>query len=407
MSSASSQHTAITTADASSSSSAPPRNDTAIEIRGGLPRSTLEMRIGTDSQELLNKLQVAQGFVFPGINYHIALYDDLNSADVDVAIANSSKRHNTSRQRIALWIIVADRVQIAATGRVRYISDTEPLDTELALVLRLDVQRMILAQSFNERVMCMEKPRSRTDAEEIFPAFTANILTLAKLEIIDGVYDVDFELVNSVLDDLREWVTESKLADSDPLLQMSRDWATILATFPYYTPGVTARNSTIAQSSVSSTTALSSSSSDSDSWMEMFSELSRRRWAGDEITSDECKRLELCIVRCNPDPRHMLIILESLQASINDSIVPVQRYWYYSALYELIHISMISATIDENYSPRIGSILMKQAIEYAAERDRQLLTMTSIGRSPTDRVSVEIEDVLLRSVIWGLLNSKK
>jgi hypothetical protein len=370
------------------------------------------MRIGTDSLELLKQLQVAQGFAFSGINYHIALYDDLNSADVDVAIANSSKRHNTSRQRISLWIIVTDRVQIAATGRVRYISVTEPLDTELALVLRLDVQRMILAQSFNEHVMCMEKPRSRTEAEEIFPAFTANLLTLAKLEIIDGVYDVDFELVNSVLGDLRMWISESMLAESDPLVQMSHDWATILATFPYYTPGGEGRRgSAIVQNSTSSvSTSAKASSSDcsgGDSWMEMFTELFQRRWAGDEITADECKRLERCIACNNPDPEHMLIILESLQASIDVSATPVRRYWYYSALYETIHISMISATVDANYSPRVGNILMKQAVEYAAERDRQLLAMTTIGRSPADRVGVEIEDILLRSVIWALLNQKK
>jgi hypothetical protein len=146
--------------------------------------------------------------------------------------------------------------------------------------------------------------------------------------------------------------------------------------------------------------------SNQETWEDTFRILFLKKWTNEKVTKTELRKFHIDLTCSNASSQTVLMMLDSIcttNESFGDATIS-QRYWYYSSLYELIRMAGIRAATDKKFTNAIGQLIIELSVQYAAERDRQLLLLAgqgkSISRSPSDIPDIQLEDIAINHVFW-------
>jgi hypothetical protein len=374
----------------------------------------ITIRIGTNTNKLFEQLGKCDSYRYAEINYTLVHCDanDVAWLDIDVFIAKNVIDLPTEIESVRMWIL-QEAAPLQNFGSVHYIKPNRDLDTELALHLRLDVQRMILAKNFNTYLQTGILPTSYNGVKAAFATMYTNIITLHQLQINDLIYAVDFTTTNKVISLYQLWLDTSLLdgtvKGTDPIVQMIPEWNRLLDTFPYRKTSQKAQADSPTEPDFNDLVD-NLAPCDNVTWEEMFHALFPRRWSDKPISRDELRKFNTALTTSCASPDIVLMMLDSICSSSESfgKATNVQRYWYYSSLYELINMAGMRSTIDKKFNTSTAKTLLQLSVQYAGERDRQLMLVCKegvLGRSPRDIPSMELEDTIISHVFWELLNS--
>lgn len=389
------------------------RNIITTTVTGTSPESTLEIRIGTDFSDLFATLCDCTLYQFANITYRTLLVDDLNAADVDVYVTYGPypciDRQRKRRESLMLYVIdEGDQIngQTPVSDPLNgtwYIHSDRSYDAEIGLILRLELQQMIVARAFNRSIQHLPSPlRSVQVADAAIHRLSSTIKQLRAFGAFDAAFGIDPTLVRSVIQTNAEWLTTAIGDPCHPNISAHTDCLQFMDDHcPHSLVITTSEPSTPATVSVPTV----DDSLHTDEWTTAFVDLFKRRWINGTVPVTTVDALVVrCITATRSVPLWMVFaVIESsyLSDTLMEGVTSEQRYWYFSSLYEHMHRLMTLVAINDPKHNALCTRLMNQAITYAAERDRQLIDLHGRGlsRNPKHRVDTHLEAAMLTCAV--------
>jgi hypothetical protein len=373
--------------------------------------STVCISLGTDIIELYDELIKCDIYHYQEITYKIIQCspNDVTELNIDIYITKNRNDLPINNKRVHMWILQSDKT-LNNKDNIYYIRSSSDLNTNLTLLLRLDIQRMIIATAFNKYLDSIDDiSLSYDDVKIIFINLYANIMTIHQLKIYDLIYKIDFAVLDIIIKECDLWLqkklNDKSIKEDDSLVKISTAWKDLLTSFPYYKNGVKYKK---LEPSENSMYEITDSPVEKFNWEESLRLLFCKRWNGTPPSSQDLRDLNNNFVLLSVKPEAILMMFESISScsEMFGNAKIIDKYWYFSNLYELIHISIVRVSGHKGFNDKMANAVTAISVQYAAERDNCLYQMIKDNiapRPPTSKLNMQLENALFVYIFTEML----